>query len=72
MSERQSRFSSQDPADIAWRVQQMYENSAIEGIERDPVLAAFVDQMDAEGVPPEEQIRRIIAFDRKAARTAAE
>lgn len=67
-----SRFSSQKPEDIAWRVNAARVDSAIEGMERHPVLAKLVDDMDAAGVPVEEQIKRIIAFDLDAASDAAE
>jgi hypothetical protein len=61
------RYDSDDPKDAAWRVEQAHADAEIEGIKRHPALAAFVEQMDAEGVDPEEQIKRIIAFDLRAA-----
>lgn len=57
-----SPLASDDPADIAWRTQQGYVDAAIEGNERDPVLAAFVDKMRADGVPIEERIERLKAL----------
>jgi hypothetical protein len=57
-----SRFDSNDPKDVAWRVEQAYVDAEIEGVKRDPALTAFVAQMDADGIDPEEQIRRIITF----------
>lgn len=61
-----SRFSSNDPKDIAWRVEQMHVDNAIEGVERDPALAAFVAELNAAGLSPEEKIKRVIEFDLNA------
>jgi hypothetical protein len=58
-----SRLSSNDPQDIAWRVQQMHVDTAIEAIDRNPILVALVAEMDAAGLSPEEKIKRVIAFD---------
>ncbi|MFQ6186297.1 hypothetical protein ACLMJV_30855 [Sinorhizobium meliloti] len=57
-----SRFTSQKPAYIKWRVDQMRANSRIQGMEPDPRYTDFTAQMDAEGVPVEEQIERFQAF----------
>lgn len=57
-----SRFTSQKPAYIKRRVDPMRANSRIEGIELDPRHTDFTAQMDAEGVPVEEQIERFQTF----------
>ncbi|WP_322995412.1 hypothetical protein [Castellaniella sp.] len=56
-----SRFSSTRPEDIAWRVEQAHISGQIEGIERNPSLERFVQQMDDDGVSIEEQIARLVA-----------
>jgi hypothetical protein len=55
-----SRFKSQAAADVAWRVDQMHANNAIEGIERDLELSAFAEQMEREGLSDDEQIARLV------------
>jgi len=71
-TEFESRFSSQKPEDIAWRVNVAHIDAAIEGIERHPVLAKMVDDMDDQNISIEEQIERIIAFDFNTINEAAE
>lgn len=56
-----SIFTSMDPAAIAWRVQQMDVDNAIESVERDPEADALVASWDAAGVPIAEQIERLKA-----------
>jgi len=65
-TEFESRFSSQKPEDIAWRGNIAWVDAAIEGIERHPALAQLSEEMDAEGISIEEQIKRIITFDMNA------
>jgi len=67
-----SRLTSQKPAYIKWRVDQMRANSRIEGIEPDPRYVDFTAQMDTEGVPVEEQIERFKAFLKATKPSAAE
>jgi len=71
-TEFESRFSSQKPEDIAWRGNIAWVDAAIEGIERHPALAQLSEEMDAEGLPIEEKIKRVIAFDLNAINEAAE
>lgn len=54
------RTSDQSPEAQAWRVEQMHANNAIEGIEKDEEIAALVAQWDSEGIPDEEQIKRLL------------
>lgn len=63
------RFASSDPEDVAWRVEQMHANNAIEGIERNPVLKAYVEKMQPAGLTVEEKIQRIVDFDIEAGET---
>lgn len=55
-----SRMSSMKPEDIAWREEQAFISGQIEGIERDPDLAQFVQQMKDEGLSPERRIARLV------------
>lgn len=55
------RFHSQDPGDAAWRLEAARVDAAIEGILQSPRLDAFVAELDAKGVPIEEQIELLIA-----------
>lgn len=68
---RISRFASDRPEDIAWRVEQAEVDGTIEGIETSPELEELVTAMDAEGLSPEEQIERIIAFAKARSAQAA-
>ncbi len=55
-------LTSQKPAYMKWRVDQRRANPRIEGIAPDPRYTDFTAQMDAEGVPVEEQTERFQAF----------
>ncbi len=68
----QEIFTSPEPRHVKWRVEQMRANNAIEGIPRDAALDALVAEMEAAGVPIEEQIKRIASFDMSHMKTAAE
>lgn len=58
-----SRLTSQDPVDVKWRGDQMRASSAIEGIEGSPSLRAYAERLESEGVPLEERIRLIGAYE---------
>lgn len=47
---RKSRFSSNDPKDIAWRVEQIKVDNVIEGVTPNRDIEAFVLQLDREGI----------------------
>ena len=47
-----SRWFSTDPADVAWRRQQMNANNDIAGVRRDPVADQLMARLDAEGKTP--------------------
>lgn len=64
---RPSRLTSQDPIDVKWRGEQMRASSAIEGIKGSPSLRAYAEKLERDGVPLEERIRLIGAFDGDAA-----
>jgi hypothetical protein len=49
------RWSSSDPADVAWRREQMSANNDIEGVGRDPQAEQLIARMDAQGLSPAEQ-----------------
>lgn len=61
-----SRYRSQHPDDIAWRKEQARHNNRLEGIEPDPILDAFVERMESEGVPVQERIKRLKAVVKEA------
>jgi hypothetical protein len=46
------RWSSSDPADVAWRREQMSANNDIEGVGRDPKVDQLMARLDAEGKSP--------------------
>jgi len=50
-----SRWSSSDPADVAWRREQMSANNDIEGVRRDPQADQLMARLDAEGKSPAEK-----------------
>lgn len=52
-------FSDESPEAQAWRVQQMHENNAIEGVEMDQEIANLVAEWDRQGIPDDEQIERL-------------
>ena len=64
MTKRVSRLHSKDPADAAWRARQMEIDNDIEGLSRDPEMDRLAAEMDAAGIPPREQIKRIKAYAR--------
>ncbi len=53
------RFYSQDPADAAWRLEAARVDAAIEGIEEDPEIRAFREELGRAGLTADEQIARI-------------
>jgi len=55
-NEFESRFSSQKPEDIAWRVNVTHIDAAIEGIEANPQYDIFFTSQRNKGVP-ENKIR---------------
>jgi len=68
----EGRLFSNKPEDIEWRVAQMHASSRIEGIERDPEYAQFMDELEARGVPPAERISKFIEFLKARNAVAAE
>lgn len=58
-----SRFSSNDPKDIAWRVEQIKVDNVIEGVTPNRDIEAFVLQLNREGINDiNERLRRIGEF----------
>jgi len=49
------RWSSSDPADVAWRREQMSASNDIEGVGRDPQAEKLVARLDAQGVSATDQ-----------------
>lgn len=47
---KKNRFTSTDPKDIAWRVEQAKVDNFIEGIVPDRDIEAFVLQLDRDGI----------------------
>jgi hypothetical protein len=62
LKRRVSRLHSKDPADAAWRAQQAQVDADIEGLARDAEADRLVAEMDAMGVEPREQIKRLIRY----------
>ncbi|MDX3925160.1 MAG: hypothetical protein QHC90_05040 [Shinella sp.] len=67
-----SRFLSNRPEDVQWRVQQMHENNAIEGVVLKPGVSRLLDDMAAEGLSPAEKLERLRRRFRVPALEAAE
>jgi len=57
-TEFESKFSSQKPEDIAWRVNVSHIDAAIEGIEANPYHDIFFTSQRNKGVP-EDKIREL-------------
>ena len=66
-----NRFSSNKTKDVAWRVDQMHANNAIEGVQKDEALAALVEEWNAAGVADDEQIARLVQMAKQRNRAAA-
>ena len=49
------RWTSSDPADIAWRREQMSFNNDIAGLARCPRTEQFVAELDAQNLGPADQ-----------------
>ena len=56
------RWSSSDPADVAWRREQMSANNDIESVGRDPEAEAMVARLDAEGASSEERLEALRTY----------
>jgi len=54
-----SRFHSKDPAAARWRAKRARIYADIEGLARDRELEAFVAELWAAGLEPEERIKRV-------------
>lgn len=71
--QRLSRLHSKRAEDAAWREHQADVDADIEGLSRDPEADRLTAEMDAGGVPIEDQIKRLKAHfvarqrDRKSA-----
>mgnify|MGYP001286561504 CR=1 FL=1 len=59
---RVSRLHSKNPEDAKWRAEQSRVDSDIAGLSRDPEAERLNDEMDAAGIPNEEQIERLKAY----------
>lgn len=60
---KQNRFSSTDPQDITWRVEQAKVDNFIEGVTPDRDIEAFVLKLDRDGIKDtNERIRKIGDF----------
>lgn len=60
---KKNRFTSTDPEDIAWRVEQSIIDNYIEGIIPDQDCEDFLMQLDREGINDvNERLRRIGEF----------
>ncbi|MGD9784659.1 MAG: hypothetical protein AB7E80_01665 [Hyphomicrobiaceae bacterium] len=57
-----SRLHSKRAEDAAWREHQADVDADIEGLSRDPEADRIVSEMDAAGVPMDDQIRRLKAY----------
>ncbi|MES5100693.1 hypothetical protein ABUK73_20905 [Agrobacterium sp. BA1120] len=66
-----NRFSSNEAKDVAWRIDQMHANNAIEGVQKDEALAALVEEWNAAGVADDEQIARLVQMAKQRNRAAA-
>lgn len=66
-----NRFSSNEPKEVAWRVDQMHANNAIEGVQKDEALAALVEEWNATGVADDEQVARLVQMAKQRNRAAA-
>ncbi|UHS64209.1 hypothetical protein HRR99_22130 [Agrobacterium vaccinii] len=66
-----NRFSSHGNKCVAWRVDQMHANNAIEGVQKDDALAALVEGWNAAGVADDEQIARLVQMAKQRNRAAA-
>jgi hypothetical protein len=60
--QRLSRLHSGRAEDAAWRDQQADVDADIEGLSRDPEADRFMAEMDATGVPIDDQIKRLKAY----------
>ena len=59
---RVDRLHSKDPADAAWRRQQMEVDNDIEGLARDRGIERFMAEMDMAGVGRREKIKRLKVY----------
>jgi hypothetical protein len=64
MTKRIGRLHARNPADAAWRAQQAQVDADIEGLNRDAAADRLVAEMDASGVEPRQQIKRLKAYFR--------
>jgi hypothetical protein len=55
-------MTSMRPEAMAWRAEQAEVDADIEGLARDPGAEALVQQMNAAGIPLDEQRERIRAY----------
>lgn len=57
-----SRLHSKRAEDAAWRERQADVDADIEGLARDPVADRLMADMDTEGVPVADQVKRLKAY----------
>ena len=60
--QRLSRLHSRRSEDAAWREQQADVDADIEGLSRDPEADRLMAEMDASGVPINDQIKHLKAY----------
>lgn len=53
------RFHSQDPEDVAWRVEAARVDAAIEGLVEDPEIRAYREELNLTGLTADEKIALI-------------
>lgn len=57
-----SRWTSDAPADVTWRREQMSANNDIEGVGRDKRAEKLVARLEAKGATPERQRKALKNF----------
>ena len=56
------RWSSSDPADVAWRREQMSANNDIESVGRDPEAEKMIAALDAQGASSEQRLEALRTY----------
>lgn len=59
------RLHSKNPVDAAWRAEQAQIDADIEGLSRDAAADQLIAEMDAAGLDPRQQIKRLKAYFRR-------
>jgi len=63
-----SRWTSDAPADVAWRREQMSANNDIEGVGRDRRAERLVARLEAKGASPERKREALKTYFMKKAK----